>query len=301
MPARVVDDDAIGDGLHDVLALAHLPPRVLGEQLVAVEETRVLNSQPDLQRELLQQLDFLGGQTAHAPVIDLDGSENGPARVGFSLRPWLKNWHAQDGAWPASDAIVVEQGEFDLRVQVRVWNNQRAARLYDLAEEDVFPKLWIPCLRAEVQPLLRRDRDTRQFAHMRVGCLRMLVTRKRCFQQENGAACRADEVLYRLEHMVEHLLQRGSPGDGRGDIVNSVDVHPRAHSFGNILDGHEQDAPRRLLGGRRAGSAGRVVQLAEQIGSEVFPLGRHNSNVPVGAPARFQEAFVGNIIEMARY
>ena len=43
------------------------------------EEARVLDGQTDLLGELLKQLDLLGGQAAHAPVVDLNRSQNGAA------------------------------------------------------------------------------------------------------------------------------------------------------------------------------------------------------------------------------
>src|SRR5579859_5535068 len=77
-PARIVEDDAIRNGAHDVFSLAGLSSGVARVSINGQEKTRILNSQPDLLRKLFQQFDFLGWQAAHAAVIDFDGPQYGP-------------------------------------------------------------------------------------------------------------------------------------------------------------------------------------------------------------------------------
>jgi len=58
--------------VREAFTLACLPPGVSRMAIDAQEEARILDSQSDLLRELFQQFDFLGWQTAHAAVINLD-------------------------------------------------------------------------------------------------------------------------------------------------------------------------------------------------------------------------------------
>jgi hypothetical protein len=53
-PSRIVKDYSVGNGAHDIFSLARLPPGVSCVAIDAQEETRILDSQPDLLRELLQ-------------------------------------------------------------------------------------------------------------------------------------------------------------------------------------------------------------------------------------------------------
>ena len=53
-PARIVDNHPVGNSLHHVFALAHLPSRVLGKPIDLQKEARILYRQPDLLRKLLQ-------------------------------------------------------------------------------------------------------------------------------------------------------------------------------------------------------------------------------------------------------
>src|SRR5260221_179745 len=187
-PARIIDNNAIRDGLHNIFALARVAACNLCQVIDTTKKAGILNGSPCLLGELFEQLDLLARKTACAPVIYLYRAQHRACRRrGAGGRTFsctidssrLKNRHAQDRARSPWYTFVIEQGNFNLRYDACILNNQAAAVAHDKAHQYLLTYFWMPVLRAQVYASLRCDSDGRS-GSCRVLLLKMLQFFQNC-------------------------------------------------------------------------------------------------------------------------